>query len=55
MALKIIVSWAYIMQNAKEQGKLRKEGKFKEADELEQRLKDLVYKADEVSLGMNLE
>ena len=37
-----VITWTAVMQNAKEQGRLRMEGKFKEADELEARLQFIV-------------
>lgn len=48
--MTIKVDWKYIIENAREQARLKKEGKFFEADKLEQDLRELVLSCDEVIL-----
>ena len=47
-----VVPWSTIIKTAKKCGKLRIEGKIKEAEELEKYLKEVVYSADEVPLDV---
>lgn len=51
MSVKIYTSWEYIITNAKEQGRLRQEGKEEEAIELENSLKEIIYNGYGICIG----
>lgn len=48
--MTIKINWEYIIENAREKARLKKEEKFSEADELEKKLKELISSCDEVIL-----
>lgn len=49
------ILWSAIILSAKKQARLRKEGKFKEADEEEKTLKDIVKRSSKCLLNCTRE